>query len=300
MPFSVSSLVATAAVLVGVVRADIFEIADTVNAGEASSVELDFDSDVDDYYPTYPGVRIYLATTPPGWGTGPACYLVNYTDIDTSGMTFDVTVPASALADGSDASLSYSFISEDGYSSETYSYSNDFTLEGGTGDWSALELNGWVISNPDFCPCSAMQCSRQCSDKYYPDGDLSADEDSDTVSANYLDWYNCLSACPGTSYPAYDAPGSDGGDGDDSSTSTGLQTSTQTASADGASKTTASATSASTSASGSKSTGSSTSTASATQTKTTTTATAASGAGRTALTTTALLVSLLGMVSVWV
>lgn len=297
MRSSVSSLVAAATVLVGVVRADDFEIDDTVNAGEATSVELDFDSDIDDYYSSFPGVRIYLATTPPGWGTGPACYLINYTAIDTSGMTFDVTVPASALADGSDASLSYSFISEDGYSSDSYSYSNDFTLEGGTGDWSALELNGWQISSPDYCPCSAMECSRECSDKYYSDGDLTADADSDTISENYLDWYNCLSACPGTSYPELDTSDSDGGD--DSSTSTGLQTSTQTASADGASRTTASSTSSSTSASSSKSTGSSTSTASATQTTTTTTATAVSGAGRTALTTTALLSSCLGMVSLW-
>lgn len=292
MAISVSRLVAAATVLVPAVRAstysDPLDIASNVDAGEATPVDINFDSD-NDYDEDYQGFRLYLATTPPGWGTGPACYLVNYTSLDTSSV--DITIPAAVAPDGTELSLAYSLIDTDDYWGQTYTYSNDFTLSGGTGEWSALELNGYSISSPDYCPCTALQCSRECSDKYFPDGNL-GDEDDDEFEANYTEWFDCLSACPGTSYPISDYYGDDGDD--DSSTSTGLQTSTQTASANGASETAASA-SATSSSSSSESTGSATSSTSATQTTTTTTATAASGAGRTALTTTALLVWCFGM-----
>lgn len=302
---SVPSLVATAATflqLVPAVRAasvDDIEIANTVKAGEATSVDISYyDASDDDSHDDVAGIRVYLALTPPGWGTGPVCWVVNYTD-PSSASQVDVTVPAAAAPDGSVLSLSYSFVDDQGYSSATYGYSNDFTLQGGSGNWSAMELNGYGISSPDYCPCTSLQCARDCSDKYYPSGELSLNEQNDIDEDVYLAWYDCVSTCPGTTYPAYDE--SDGDDDGDDGNGDGIQTSTQTAAS--ASATSSSSSSTSTTTSSSRSTVSATSSSAASQTTSTTTmtttATASSGASRTALTMTALVVSCLGMVSWW-
>lgn len=273
---------------------DSFQINSEVEAGESTSVDITFDSYDAEYFDEYVGLRIYVATTPPGWGTGPACYLLNNTDLDPSGTQFDVTIPASVVPDdGSYLELSYSFIDDEGYSSNTYTYSNDFQLDGANGrDWSALELNGWAISNPDYVPCSAMECSRDCSDKYYPDGDLDYDEDSASFDTDtYTEWYDCLSACPGTTYPTIDL--SD--DGDDNSSSS---IETATASASSTSKTATSMSATASASSTSKSTASSTGSATATGAIATTTATTISGASRSGLTVTGLLVSCVGVMAV--
>lgn len=291
MYLSVPFLVAAATFSASAVRASIFEIASTVEAGQATTASISFDSDSDSFE-YYTGLRIYLATTPPGWGTGPVCWLVNDTTLDTSGVEVDVTIPAAVVPNQSDLSLSYSLVDDEGDSTESFDYSNDFTLQGGTGNWSALELNGNSISSPDYCPCTALPCSRDCSDEYFPDGVMDTDDGS-VSAATVLAWYDCLSACPGTTYPSYeDIYGDDGDDGDESSISAGLQTSTQTASANKASQTAASASA----TSSSTSTTSSPSTASATGSTSASTSIATSAGSRTDLTTTVLLMSCFGMV----
>ncbi|KAK7738583.1 hypothetical protein SLS53_006104 [Cytospora paraplurivora] len=193
-------------------------IARRVQADTATPVSVDVNSDA-------VGYRIYLATTPPGWGTGPVCWLVNYTD--SSVTSVDVTIPASVVPDGTSVSLSYSglqYSDEYGYEGSSYDYSNDFGLEGGTGEWSALELGGSDITSPDNTPCTALQCTRDCANTYYPDGTINYPENEDELTNDFLvtykSYYNCLAACPGNDYPPYEEimggdDGDDDGDDDD-------------------------------------------------------------------------------------
>ncbi|ROW14206.1 hypothetical protein VPNG_04328 [Cytospora leucostoma] len=191
-----------------------FHIAHHVQADTATPVSVDVDSDA-------VGYRIYLATTPPGWGTGPVCWLVNYTD--SSVTSVDVTIPAFVVPDGTSVSLSYSeleYSDEYGYEGSSYEYSNDFDLEGGTGEWSALELSGSSITSPDNTPCTALQCTRDCGGTYYPDGNIDYPDDEDEVTSEFLDtyesYYNCVAACPGNDYPPWrEIMGDDDGDDDD-------------------------------------------------------------------------------------
>ncbi|KAF3762135.1 hypothetical protein M406DRAFT_323446 [Cryphonectria parasitica EP155] len=186
---------------------DELEIADTVQAGVSTTVTVNLDEDDDDDDDDdYSGYRIYLATTPPGWGTGPACYLVNDTDNDITQV--QVTIPASVAPDQTTLSLSLSEL-YDGDDFESFSYSNDFVLEGGSGEWSALELNGYSITDAEATPCSALQCARDCGNQYYPDG-VGPDDIDDP---SYEDFYNCIASCPGVDMPSWDeVTGDDGGD----------------------------------------------------------------------------------------
>lgn len=290
MSLSVPSLAAVATVLglLPAVRAayvDDISIASIVKAGEATSVDITQGqpSDDDDDEGGYPGIRVYLAAAAPGWDTNSLCYLVNHTDA----AQVDVTVPAAVAPAGSDLALAYStYLSDYG---TAYGYSDNFTLEGAAGTWTAMERNGYTIALPDYHPCTAIQCARDCSDEYYPTGEPLLDDEGDYDEDLYMAWYGCLSSCPGTSYPtAEEMDGDDDGDDDnddDGEDDIGLQTSTKTAAS--ATATSASTDTASSSASGTTSTSTSTSTAEA----------GSSGASRTALTTTALLVSCLGVVS---
>ena len=290
------ALLGTVLTLSSAVRAwsDI-EVADTVQADTETPVSVDLDSDAASF-------RIYLAITPPGWGTGPVCYLVS--DADTSVTSVDVTIPASVVPDGTVLSLAYSTFDDTDdyeYGGSGYDYSNDFEFDGGTGEWSELELNGYGISSPDYTPCSALQCSRNCGNKYYPDGSIDMEDDSEFYDT-YEDWYNCVSECPGTSYPPYDEIM---GDDDEYMTATatwstdypfetGFSTASATASATPGSSeahTTSSAAqaTATSSPSSASETASTTSAASSTSTVTT------SSASRASLATTAILMWCVGM-----
>lgn len=146
------TFVSSSFLLSATVRSQDLKIADIVKAGQATTASVNVNKD--DTGESYSGYRIYLATTPPGWGTGPAYYLVNYTDIDVNQV--QVTVPASVVPDQTTASLSISEMDSGVEYGESFSYSNDFTLEGGTGEWSALELNGYGTVSPDDTPCTAL------------------------------------------------------------------------------------------------------------------------------------------------
>jgi hypothetical protein len=80
--------------------------------------------------------RVYLSTTPSGWGFGPACYLVSSSAINVT--SFAVQIPASVgLSDSS--SQGYSFVTmefnQDPNAENEPSgilYSNNFGFVGGT------------------------------------------------------------------------------------------------------------------------------------------------------------------------
>lgn len=314
--FTSASLTAVVSLSSAVRAWNDFQIASRVQADAATPVSVDIDSDA-------VGYRIYLATTPPGWGTGPVCWLVNYTDISVTSV--DVTIPASVVPDGTSVSLSYSgleYSNDDGYVGSSYDYSNDFDLEGGTGEWGALELGGFSITSPDNTPCTALQCTRDCGNTYYPDGTIDYPEDEDEVTSEFLDtyksFYNCVVACPGNEYPSYEEMMGDDGDDDDddddiyataSASSYESNTYYETASGIASASTsgTASATTASlttqTTASSAKPTGASLSSAASETASTKSASSAASAtstvttnsAGRAGLATTAVLVCCMAM-----
>ncbi|EGY22104.1 hypothetical protein VD0002_g3337 [Verticillium dahliae] len=188
-------------------------IAPTVEAGKEVEVSIVNDlEDSDSFDAGFEKFRVYLATTPPGWGTGPACYLVNATAIDETSVK--VTIPPSVVPHGSDVMISVMEFNEDPSldGPSGFQYSNEFTLNGGKGEWSKPELEGFNIGDSDTIPCEAYACARDCMVQFYPDN--KEDESA------YKKTYECTAECPGVDYPAWDSlPGVDevpsDNDGDD-------------------------------------------------------------------------------------
>ncbi|KAL9943297.1 hypothetical protein D7B24_004179 [Verticillium nonalfalfae] len=178
-------------------------IAPTVEAGKEVEVSIVNDlADSDSFDAGFEKFRVYLATTPPGWGTGPACYLVNATAIDETSVK--VTIPPSVVPDGSDVMISVMEFNEDPSldGPSGFQYSNEFTLNGGEGEWSKPELEGFNIGDSDTIPCEAYACARDCMVQFYPDN--KEDESA------YKKTYECTAECPGVDYPAWDSlPGAD-------------------------------------------------------------------------------------------
>ncbi|KAK1997657.1 hypothetical protein LX36DRAFT_657302 [Colletotrichum falcatum] len=159
--------------------------------------------------------NLYLATTPPGWGTGPVCLLANGTKIDVTSVK--VKIPADAVPDSAELMISAmewnSDPTKDGPSG--FQYSADFTLTGGTGEWGKTELGGHDLGDADRIPCTAYACARACNDKYFDERDTTSED-----PAVYKNTYECVAACPGTTFPSWDSVIGDGGDGGDSPSGT--------------------------------------------------------------------------------
>ncbi|KAM0322032.1 hypothetical protein ACHAQA_009775 [Verticillium albo-atrum] len=213
-------------------------IASTVQAGKEVEVSIANDlSDSGSFDAGFEKFRVYLATTPPGYGTGPACYLVNATAIDKT--TVKVTIPASVVPDGSDLMISTMEFNEDSSldGPSGFQYSNEFTLEGGKGEWSKPELEGFVVGNADTVPCDAYACARECETKFYPDN-----RDQEAAAKKT---YECTAKCPGVDYPSWDSlvgPGDDtseGGSSDDGNDDSTESTSASAAASSAASSGTA-------------------------------------------------------------
>ncbi len=168
----------------------------TIAAGVNAEIEIDtsiFDPNSGSFY-------VSLATTPPGWGTGVACYLTNLTTITTSSSTLTVQIPADIGPSGIEY---YSFLVEqyidedddsDGY---TGGYTDNFLFTGGTGYWSEYELSGNIIASGIDLPCTAYACARNCSQAFYP-----SDTGDDLNS--YQSAYECIAACPGVDAVSWD------------------------------------------------------------------------------------------------
>ncbi|CAH0047201.1 unnamed protein product [Clonostachys solani] len=234
---------------------DRISIASTVKAD--TEVEVTIRNDLDDGTKSFDGgftnFNVYLATTPPGWGTGPVCLLANGTKIDTTSVK--VTIPADVVP--SDAKLKITTMEwnsdpkKDGPSG--FQYSNTFSLQGGTGAWGKSELAGRGFSDMDTVPCSAYSCIRKCNDDGFDEmTKLGDSEDIEAYKAVYKPIYECMTKCPGTTMPSWDtlikadedtesssstASSSKTKTASSSSTSTGTATATATDSSDTASST---------------------------------------------------------------
>jgi hypothetical protein len=136
--------------------------------------------------------RTYLAIAPPGWGSGPACYLVNSSAINTTNVTFQI--PPSVGPDGSAYSIATMEFNQNpnAVGPSGYEYSNTFALTNGTGAWSKAELAGQILGDADNLPCSAYNCARNCTETFYPANVNNTDAAEKT--------YKCTAACPGVTY----------------------------------------------------------------------------------------------------
>jgi len=171
--------------------------------------------------------RVYLSTTPPGWGSGPVCWLVNSTKISTTEVT--INIPASVGPDADTYMITTMEFNPDpdmdGPSG--FQYTKDFSFTGGTGFWSEYETSGHGIGDADNIPCTAYACARNCSQAFYPANAADDDNDSNADITPYKNTYECVAACPGVTYESWDAviaqgnDESDGGeDGEDGSSGT--------------------------------------------------------------------------------
>lgn len=158
--------------------------------------------------------NLYLATTPPGWGTGPVCLLANGTKIDVT--TVKVRIPADAVPDSADLKITTmewnADPTKDGPSG--FAYSNEFTLSGGTAAWGKTELGGSTFGDMDHIPCSAYGCARKCNDKYFDERNTTSEDIN-----IYENTYECVAACPGTTFQSWDSLIKEYGDGQGSGSS---------------------------------------------------------------------------------
>jgi hypothetical protein len=130
-----------------------------------------------------------------------------------------------------------------------FEYSNGFELTGGTGEWTQYELSGHSIGDADSLPCTAYDCARKCSQKYYTSA-LDGDDDA-AAEKIWEQMDDCIAKCPGVVMSDNGDDTEDGSDSEDDTaeaeaTTSGSAVSTSTASAtSGKSASEATATSAS-------------------------------------------------------
>ena len=188
--------------------------------------------------------RVYLSMSVPGWGSEPSCYLVNSSAIATTQLTFQI--PASVGPDASSYSIATMEFNQNPYAGghSGYEYSNDFAFTNGTGKWTAAELAGQKVADPNNVPCSAYNCARNCSQAFYP---------ANVNNTNaYKSTYECTAACPGVTYVSWAELQAESGNGTSSAqnaTTTSATASKATASTTGKSTASTSSTSPSHSAS---------------------------------------------------
>ncbi|KAM0201731.1 hypothetical protein ACHAPQ_007646 [Fusarium lateritium] len=138
--------------------------------------------------------RVYLALTPPGWGTGPVCWLAYQVDIDATQV--NITIPADVAPDKTRVRLSTSFMKKGASRTQGFSYSSRTLLLGGNGTWSQRELDGWVIGDAEEISCWAYGCARSCEDQYYTGDKRRSSDGTSDRKANA-----CVEKCAKTLNP---------------------------------------------------------------------------------------------------
>jgi hypothetical protein len=152
--------------------------------------------------------RVYLAIITPNPSLSyqppskPSCYLVNSTSINTT--TLDIQIPA-LIGPSENAysivTLEYS-TDPNGPVPSGFEFSDQFALVNGTGEWTKADLAQVFPLFPDYLPCAAYPCARQCIQKGYP-GNVNGTSTSGnaTGEAAFQTTYECMGACPGVTYP---------------------------------------------------------------------------------------------------
>ncbi|CAG9996849.1 unnamed protein product [Clonostachys byssicola] len=156
----------------------------TITAGQNATISITETIPKDsENWSKYDGYRLYLALTPPGWGTGPECWLAN--NLDLSPQTVNIVIPPDVAPNNTKIEIADSFIKKGSKKESGYSYSGTITFLGGNGTWSQRELNGRSMTNANRLPCFLLGCVRQCNDRYYT-GEKSSEKAADDCSEQCL------------------------------------------------------------------------------------------------------------------
>lgn len=186
-----------------------FPLTAAANTDVKLHITNDLSSGSSSFDAMFDSFRTYLSISAPGWGSGPSCYLINSSAIATTDITFQI--PASVGPDASSYSIVTMEFNQDPYADgpSGFEYSSDFTFTGGTGAWTAAELAGQDVGDPDNVPCSAYDCARNCTQTFFPANVNNTDA--------YKSTYECTAACPGVTYISWDDLVAEGGNQDGSS-----------------------------------------------------------------------------------
>ena len=131
--------------------------------------------------------RVYLALTPPGWGTGPSCWLQYL--IPVAETQVNITIPPDVVPDKTRIRLSTVLVNSKRPRNPTtgFDYSGRSIILGANGTWGKAELDGRSMGNADEVSCVAYSCVRDCYDQYWK-----GDKDDDTF---YEKSHACSQAC---------------------------------------------------------------------------------------------------------
>jgi hypothetical protein len=131
--------------------------------------------------------RVYLALTPPGWGTGPVCWLQYMIPRDQTQV--NITIPPDVAPKNTRVRLSTALVSSkrSRYPVTGFDYSGRTILTGMNGTWSRAELDGRSTGDQDQVSCEAFGCVRGCYEQYYK-----GDKDDETYNEKS---YDCWKAC---------------------------------------------------------------------------------------------------------
>ncbi|QPC71741.1 hypothetical protein HYE68_002493 [Fusarium pseudograminearum] len=131
--------------------------------------------------------RVYLALTPPGWGTGPVCWLQWLVPLYETQV--NITIPPDAAPDGARIMLSTCLTSakKGGKRITGWDYSGRTMISGSNATWSQAELDGRNMGDQDEVSCEAYGCVRSCYDQFYK-GDS---DDEEYSRKSYACWKAC-------------------------------------------------------------------------------------------------------------
>ncbi|KAM0433291.1 hypothetical protein ACHAPT_004167 [Fusarium lateritium] len=132
--------------------------------------------------------RVFLALEPPGWGSGPVCWLAYSVPLDVEHV--NITIPADVAPDKTRIRISSSLYKRGESRVNGYSYSSRTTLLGANGTWSQRELDGWDSSDENRISCWAFGCTRKCHERYY-----TGDETRYSDGSSEKDLDACIDQC---------------------------------------------------------------------------------------------------------
>ncbi|CEI63030.1 hypothetical protein FVEN_g413 [Fusarium venenatum] len=176
------------------VHATYYDIPYNMTAGETFNVTIkqNIDPNSENGRAT-DSYRVYLALTPPGWGTGPVCWLQYLVPRDQTQV--NITIPPDVAPKGTRIRLSTCLTnSKNGRRVTGFDYSGRTDMSGLNGTWSQAELDGRSTGDQDEVSCSAYGCVRDCYDLYYK-----GDKDDEEYSRKS---YACWKACARDLNPA--------------------------------------------------------------------------------------------------
>ncbi|KAH9222299.1 hypothetical protein DL95DRAFT_381114 [Leptodontidium sp. 2 PMI_412] len=166
-------------------------------------------------YPT----SCYLAKSVPINSTDPTLQIPSSVGADDG--SYAIVLEAYKQRDISVDSAS-GYVTSDGYVTAKWG-SNIFSLSGGTGKWSEIDLGNstgdfrdaeeehdnnnltdvYVYADPVNVPCSAWNCARNCTSTFVGKSTTTIEIQGAEYPTSFRDTWNCIGGCPDVTYPTF-------------------------------------------------------------------------------------------------